>query len=91
MVLIVQYTIIMLMMQVQCSLHGTLILQALLGYEDTKVVTSSFFSIPTDQLLAVSCDPSGNHVIDVFLSSKNVTLKKKTKLIKKFRVRLCGH
>ena len=81
----------MLMMQVQCSLHGTLILQALLGYEDTKLVTSSFLTIPTDQLLAVSCDPSGNHVIDVFLSSKNVTLKKKTKLIKKFRVRLRGH
>ena len=63
-------------------------LQALLGYEDTKVVTSSFLTIPTDQLLMISCDPSGNHVVDVFLASKNVMLKKKTKLIKKFRVRL---
>ena len=74
--------------QVQCSLHGALIVQALLGYDDTKVVTNSVLSISTDQLLAISCDPCGNHVIDAFLSSRNVLLKKKTKLIKKFLVRL---
>ena len=90
---IMQWTINTLMIQVQCNLHGTLMLQALLGYEDTKVITSSFLTIPTDQLLTISCDLSGNHVVDVFLASKNVTLKKKTKLINKFRVRLLltGH
>ena len=72
----------------QCSLHGALVVQALLGYDDTKVITNSILSIPTDQLLLVSCDPCGNHIIDAFLSSKNVLLKKKTKLIKKFTVRL---
>lgn len=52
------------------------------------MITNSFLTIPTDQLLAISCDPSGNYIVDVFLSSKNVSLKKKTKLITKFRVRL---
>jgi len=74
--------------QVQCSLHGALIMQSLLEYDDTKVISSSMLTIPIDQLLMISCNPSGNHIIDVFLSSKNVVLKKKTKLIKKFVVRL---
>ena len=67
-------------------------MQSLLEYDDTKMITSSFLAIPTDQLLTISCDPSGNHIVDVFLSSKSVSLKKKTKLINKFMVRLLsGH
>ena len=77
-----------MLIQVQCSLHGALIVQELLGYDDTKVISNSILTIPTDQLLVVSCDPSGNHIIEVFLSSKNVAHKKKTKLIKKLLVRL---
>ena len=77
--------------QVQCSLHGALIVQALLQYHDTTVISNSILSIPIDQLLSISCDPCGNHIIDAFLSSKNVLLKKKTKLIKKFTVRLLSY
>jgi len=61
-------------------------MQALLHYEDTKEVTGSFLAIPTDRLISLACDPSGSHIVDAFLSSRNVTLKKKNKLIKKFMV-----
>ena len=63
-------------------------MQALLQYDDTKMVTSSVLTIPTDQLISLTCDPSGSHIVDAFLSSRSVTLKKKNKLIKKFMV--CG-
>ena len=63
-------------------------MQSLLEYDDTKMLTTSFLTIPVEQLLAISCDPCGNHIVDVFLSSKSVPLKKKTKLIKKFAVRI---
>ena len=69
-----------------CSLHGSLIVQALLEYDDSKIVANSFLTISANQLLAISCDPCGNHIFDVFLSSKSVSLKKKNKLIKKFMV-----
>jgi len=61
-------------------------MQALLHYDDTKTVSSSVLTIPTDRLMSLACDPSGSHIVDAFLTSRNVTLKKKNKLIKKFMV-----
>ena len=67
--------------------------QALLKYENPKVVAGSILKMENDDVVRLSCDVAGSHVIDVFLTSPTVTSVKKTKLINKIKVHIqsCIH
>lgn len=68
------------------TLHGSLLLQALLRFQDVKVVTRSVLKMGMEELVRVSCDAQGSHVITTYLSSATVPAKKKEKLMNKLKV-----
>ena len=70
----------------QPSTHGSLLVQALLQFEEPKLVARSLLKMPSDDMVGLSCDPSGSHVIDAFMSSPTVSRKLKSKLIAKLKV-----
>ena len=70
-----------------CTLHGSLLLQALLKFQDTRSVVRSLLAQSEEELVRVSCDSSGSHVLTSFLNSHTVPTKKKEKMAKKLVVR----
>lgn len=68
------------------SLHGSLLLQALLKFQDTKVVVRSVLKMKVKELLRMSCDPHGSHVLTTLMTSSSVSNKKKEKLVAKLEV-----
>ena len=67
----------------EVSLHGSLLMQALLKFQVPKVVASSLLKMPCDDIVGkLSCDPSGSHVITTFLSSPTMSQKRNNKLTK---------
>ena len=71
----------------EISLHGSLLVQALLKFQVPKVVVNSLLKMPSDDIIGrLSCDQSGSHVITTFLSSPTVSPKKKNKLTKMLKV-----
>ena len=62
--------------------------QALLRYKNPKVVAGSILKMENDDVVRLSCDVAGSHVIDAFLTSPTVTSVKKTKLINKIKVHI---
>lgn len=68
------------------SLHGSLLLQALFQYADVKVLCRSMVKLSVSELVRLSCDSHGSHVITAFISSKTVPAKKKERLRKKLEV-----
>lgn len=68
------------------SLHGSLLLQALLKFQDVKVVVRSVLKMKVKELVRISCDPQGSHVLTTFMSSSTVPEKKKEKLAAKLEV-----
>ena len=69
------------------SLHGSFILQALLKFRDTKLVTLSLLKVTADDIMRVSCDSCGSHAITTFMTSSTVCSKKKMKLNDTLKVR----
>ena len=63
-------------------------MQSLLTYRDPKLVVSSLLHMPTDDVIAMSCDQSGSHVVEVFVGSATVPVRKKNKLIDRIKVLL---
>ena len=59
------------------SVHGSLILQVLLKFQDTKLVTRSLLKMTADDIMRVSCDSCGSHAITMFMTSSTVSSKKK--------------
>ena len=72
------------------TLHGSLLLQALLQFEDARVVSRSLLKLRAEELLRLSCDSHGSHVITTFLTSNTIPAKRKEKLISKLEVGLEG-
>ena len=70
------------------TLHGSLLLQALLKFRDAKAVSRSVLKMSTEELVRLSCDPQGSHVITTFISSETVPVKKKERLMRKLEVNL---
>ena len=68
------------------TLHGSLLLQALLKFQDPRTVVRSLLAQDVEALVRVSCDSSGSHVLTAFLSSHTVPTKKKEKMMKKLVV-----
>lgn len=63
-------------------------MQALLKFQDTKLVVASLLHMTTNDIVRMSCDPSGSHVLEAFMSSHTVPVKKKRRLIEKLKVRM---
>ena len=68
------------------TLHGSLLLQALLKFEDVKTVPRSVLKMSVKELVRVSCDPQGSHVVTTFLGSPTIPAKRKEKLVAKLVV-----
>ena len=71
---------------ISIHLHGSLIVQALLKYQDTKTVARSLVKMTSDDVTKVSCDQSGSHVLTTFMSSPTVSAKNKLKMVEKLEV-----
>ena len=71
------------------TLHGSLLLQALLKFEDTKVVARSLLKMSTTELVRACCDSQASHVLTTYLNSPSVPARKKEKLMCKLVVRGC--
>ena len=71
------------------SLHGSLIVQALLNFLDPKVIVRSLLHMPTSETIRVACDANGCHVIEAFMASRSVLAKRKVSLVNKLKV--CMH
>ena len=67
-------------------LHGSQMVQSLLQFQNPKVVVSSLLHMTPDDIITVSCDPSGSHALEAFMASHTVPLKKKNKLTDKLEV-----
>ena len=68
------------------TLHGSLLLQALLKFEHPKTVARSILKMSREELMRCSCDPNGSHVLTAFITSPTITLKRKQKLMDKLEV-----
>lgn len=68
------------------SLHGALLVQAMLCFEDTKLLASCISRLPIPSLIHMACHPSGSHVLEAFLNSKTVEGKRREKVMKKLKV-----
>ena len=68
------------------TLQGSLLLQALLKYEDTTVVARSLLRYSMEDLLRLCCDPCASHVLTTFFTSSNVASKKKDRMTSKLLV-----
>ena len=60
--------------------------QALLKYENPRAVVRSILHMDTNDVVWLSCDAAGSHVIDAFLNSPTVTSVKRRKLVHKIAV-----
>lgn len=60
--------------------------QVLLKYENPRVITRSILHMEVGEVMWLSCDVAGSHVIDAFLTSPTVAPVKKKKLVNKIRV-----
>ena len=69
------------------NLHGSLILQQILKFENPKMAVSSMLEMKLSELQTLSCDPKGSHAVEAFFSSDSVGEKSKDLFIKRIRVR----
>ena len=69
------------------TLHGALLLQAMLKFQDVKVVVKSVLKQKVKEVVRMACDPHGSHVLTTFMSSSTIPVKKKEKLVTKLKVR----
>ena len=63
-------------------------MQALLKYENPRIVVRSILNMEIDDVMWLSCDVAGSHVIEAFLTSPTVSSVKKKKIVNKFKVRV---
>lgn len=69
--------------------QGSLLLQNLFKFSKTKKVVDSLLSMEVKALKALSCSPSGSHVLDAFIKGPSVSDKARDKLINKLRGCFC--
>lgn len=68
------------------TLHGSLLLQALIKFQDVKHVSRSVLKLGAEELVRVSCDAQASHVITAYLTSTTVPAKRRERLISKLVV-----
>ncbi|XP_052815320.1 nucleolar protein 9-like isoform X2 [Mya arenaria] len=65
--------------------HGSLLLQQLINFSNTKLLETSLVSLEPAEVLIMSCDPCGSHVIEGAFKSVSIKDKTKETLIGKLR------
>lgn len=75
--------------QLMINTVGSLLVQSLLKFQDPKLIVSSILRMAVDDIIRVSCDPAGCHVMEAFMESTSVTVKRKYKLLERLKVRVC--
>lgn len=75
------------------TIHGSLIVQSLLLFQDSKMVARSLLQMMSygDDIVRVSCDPSGSHVLESFMASRSVSVKRKNRLVEMITVSFVSH
>ena len=68
------------------SLHGSLLMQHMFSFpaEASRLVVQSFLELPTETLLHLALNHVGCRVIEAFISSPEIGLKAKKKLLRSF-------
>ena len=76
------------MSQKPITVHGSLIVQSLLLFQDPSVVVRSLLQMVAEgeDLVKVSCDPSGSRVLEALMASRSVPTRSKDRLAKRITV-----
>ncbi|XP_060603049.1 nucleolar protein 9-like [Ruditapes philippinarum] len=65
--------------------HGSQLLQHMLRFSDTHLLATSLVNLEPAELLTLSCDPCGSHVLDAGFKSTSVDQKTKDALLNKLK------
>ena len=71
----------------EINYHGSVIIQRLLTFSDSKVISSSLLMLTPTELMVLACSPCGSHVIDAFLNTPTIKQKNKQQMCSLFKVR----
>ena len=76
------------MSQKAITVHGSLIVQSLLLFQDPSVVVRSLLQMVAEgeDLVRVSCNPSGSRVLEALMDSRSVPTRSKDRLAKRITV-----
>ena len=76
------------MSQKAITVHGSLIVQSLLLFQDPSVVVCSLLQMVAEgeDLVRVSCNPSGSRVLESLMTSRSVPTRSKDRLAKRITV-----
>merc|ERR1711931_305817 len=67
--------------QAKVSYHGSVLIQAMLKFDDIEFLLDGFLNLSTNHIMSfVSCAP-GSHIIDSFFKLENIQLEDKIKLL----------
>ncbi|EDO33027.1 predicted protein [Nematostella vectensis] len=69
----------------EVNFHGAVLMKALLDFEHVAVFADSLLHLSQDELVLVSCNAMGSHVIEAYMKSKTIGEKRKHKMINKLR------
>lgn len=69
----------------QFSLHGSLIIQAILNFNKPIKIVNSLLEMTNEELLQLFNDPKGSRILDAFMDSKYIGEKSREKLYKKLQ------
>lgn len=70
----------------QVNLHGSVILQHMLRFDDPSPVVDSLLSLDPPQLVQLACNPCGSHVVDTYYKSPSVSGNRKEQMIQRLKV-----
>lgn len=68
------------------KLHGSLLLQSLLKFQNKRIVVNGFMALSTEELKTIICQPAGSYLLEHFMSNERIKDKKKEQLIHTMKV-----
>ena len=66
--------------------HGSLLLQHLFKFNNTKLLDTSILNMEQVEVMTLSCDPCGSHVIEAFFDSSTIKMRTKEDLLNQMNV-----
>ncbi|XP_071824564.1 nucleolar protein 9-like [Apostichopus japonicus] len=66
---------------IEVKLHGSLLLQSLLKFQNKRIVVNGFMALSTEELKTIICQPAGSYLLEHFMSNERIKDKKKEQLI----------
>ncbi|KAJ8041167.1 Nucleolar protein 9 [Holothuria leucospilota] len=65
----------------QVKLHGSLLLQNLLKFQNKRIVVNGFLSLTSSDLKTIACQPAGSYLLEHFMAVERIKDKKKEQLL----------